>query len=108
MISNCGVPAEPLCSDAHDGSDDRVRLAGRLAAAGVTGVVDVRRFPGSRRNPDVARDALAGWLSEAGIGYRWEDRLGGRRTHALPGPGGRREHALRRAAAVVRTERGLS
>jgi uncharacterized protein (DUF488 family) len=61
------------------GPDDRVRLAGRLAAAGITGVVDVRRFPGSRRNPDVARDALARWLPEAGIGYRWEERLGGRR-----------------------------
>ena len=27
----------------------------------------------------MARDALAGWLPGRGIGYRWEERLGGRR-----------------------------
>jgi uncharacterized protein (DUF488 family) len=68
----------PLLTVGH-GPDDRARLAARLSAAGVAEVVDVRRFPGSRRNPDVARDALAGWLPEEGIGYRWEERLGGRR-----------------------------
>jgi len=61
------------------GTDDRVALGARLAGAGVELVVDVRRFPGSRSNPDVARDALAAWLPEAGFGYRWEERLGGRR-----------------------------
>ena len=61
------------------GTDDRDRLHGRLVGAGVQLVVDVRRFPGSRVNPDVARDALAGWLPDVGIGYRWEERLGGRR-----------------------------
>jgi uncharacterized protein (DUF488 family) len=68
----------PLLTVGH-GADDRARLATRLATAGVRSVVDVRRFPGSRRNPDVAHDALAGWLPEAGVGYRWEERLGGRR-----------------------------
>jgi uncharacterized protein (DUF488 family) len=68
----------PLLTVGH-GTDDRARLAARLASAGVGRVVDVRRFPGSRRNPDVARDALARWLPEAGTGYRWEERLGGRR-----------------------------
>lgn len=42
-------------------------------------VVDVRRFPGSRRHPHVATDELAVWLPAAGIAYRWEARLGGRR-----------------------------
>ena len=42
-------------------------------------VVDVRRFPGSRRNPDVGTDALASWLPDADIRYLWEPRLGGRR-----------------------------
>jgi uncharacterized protein (DUF488 family) len=68
----------PLLTVGH-GPDDRARLAARLTGAGVGCVVDVRRFPGSRRNPDVGRDALAGWLPAAGIGYRWEERLGGRR-----------------------------
>ena len=58
---------------------DRHRLGDLLTGAGVQLVVDVRRFPGSRTNPDVARDALARWLPERGIGYRWEERLGGRR-----------------------------
>lgn len=42
-------------------------------------LVDVRRFPGSRTHPDVAREALAGWLPERGISYRWVEALGGRR-----------------------------
>jgi uncharacterized protein (DUF488 family) len=61
------------------GPDDRVALGGRLTAAGVDLVVDVRRYPGSARNPDVRREALAGWLPAAGIAYRWDERLGGRR-----------------------------
>jgi uncharacterized protein (DUF488 family) len=68
----------PLLTVGH-GPDDRARLSARLASASVQLVVDVRRFPGSRSNPDVARDALAAWLPAAGIGYRWEERLGGRR-----------------------------
>jgi uncharacterized protein (DUF488 family) len=61
------------------GPDGRDQLGARLADAGVRVVVDVRRFPGSRSNPDVARDALEIWLPEIGIGYRWDERLGGRR-----------------------------
>jgi uncharacterized protein (DUF488 family) len=68
----------PLLTVGH-GPDDRARLGARLTAAGLADLVDVRRFPGSRSNPDVARDALAGWLPALGIGYRWEERLGGRR-----------------------------
>jgi uncharacterized protein (DUF488 family) len=45
----------------------------------VTSLVDIRRFPGSRNNPDVGRPALEEWLPAAGIAYRWEERLGGRR-----------------------------
>lgn len=54
-------------------------LAALLTGAGITSVVDIRRFPGSRRHPDLARDALALSLPAAGIDYRWEPRLGGRR-----------------------------
>ena len=61
------------------GPQARDALGARLAAAGVDLIVDVRRFPGSRNNPDVAREALAEWLPRAGIAYRWDDRLGGRR-----------------------------
>ena len=68
----------PLLTVGH-GPEARDRLGARLADAGVGVVVDVRRFPGSRSNPDVGRDALAEWLPARGIGYRWEPRLGGRR-----------------------------
>jgi uncharacterized protein (DUF488 family) len=62
------------------GTADRAELLARLAAGGVEAVVDVRRFPGSRLHPDVRREALEQWLPAAGVGYRWEPRLGGRRT----------------------------
>ena len=68
----------PLLTVGH-GPDDRDRLGARLAGAGVASLVDIRRFPGSRNNPDVGRDALAAWLPEARIAYRWDERLGGRR-----------------------------
>ena len=61
------------------GPEDRRQLGARLTGAGVGLLVDVRRFPGSRNNPDVGREALEEWLPTAGIGYRWEERLGGRR-----------------------------
>ncbi|UQX12483.1 DUF488 domain-containing protein [Candidatus Mycobacterium methanotrophicum] len=42
-------------------------------------LVDVRSAPGSRRNPDVEKEVMPDWLSAAGIGYRHERDLGGRR-----------------------------
>lgn len=55
-------------------------LGDLLTAAGVTGVVDVRRFPASRRQPHLARDVLGPALAEHGLSYRWDERLGGRRS----------------------------
>lgn len=62
-----------------------------LRGADVRRVVDVRRFPASARHPHVARDELARWLPDAGVAYRWEPRLGGRRRlprapEGLPAP----------------------
>jgi uncharacterized protein (DUF488 family) len=42
-------------------------------------LVDVRRFPVSRRHPQFSRDALAAALDAAGIAYRHEPDLGGHR-----------------------------
>jgi uncharacterized protein (DUF488 family) len=61
------------------GPQRREALGDRLTGAGIEVLVDVRRFPGSRNNSDVARDSLAEWLPALGIGYRWDERLGGRR-----------------------------
>ena len=53
---------------------------GLLAAHRVTQVVDVRRYPASRRHPQFARDALATALEQTGIHYHHEADLGGRRA----------------------------
>jgi uncharacterized protein (DUF488 family) len=66
-----------------------------LGAAGVTTLVDVRRYPGSRRNPQFNQAALAAELEAADIAYRHEIELGGR----LEGePGEERFSCLRVAA----------
>jgi uncharacterized protein (DUF488 family) len=51
-----------------------------LRVHGITGVADVRRFPGSRRHPHFAREALARSLPMSGIEYRHLGGLGGRRS----------------------------
>jgi len=56
-----------------------------LGAAGVALLVDVRRHPGSRRNPQHRRDALEATLPPAGIEYLWlGEGLGGRQPEILP------------------------
>jgi uncharacterized protein (DUF488 family) len=55
-------------------------LARVLGEAGVELVVDVRSFPASRRHPHFRREAMERWLPDSGVAYRWEPRLGGRRT----------------------------
>lgn len=50
-----------------------------LGQCNIAGTVDVRRFPGSRRHPQFGAEELRRWLPRAGIWYRWEERLGGRR-----------------------------
>jgi uncharacterized protein (DUF488 family) len=57
-----------------------------LHGAGVNRLVDVRRYPGSRAYPHVRRDALTRWLPAAGVDYRWEERLGGRRRLPAESP----------------------
>ncbi|HEX5469745.1 MAG TPA: DUF488 domain-containing protein [Gaiellaceae bacterium] len=53
-------------------------LVEMLSAAEARTLVDVRRYPGSRRNPQFGREALARALSENGIEYRHAVELGGR------------------------------
>jgi uncharacterized protein (DUF488 family) len=55
-------------------------LVACLEAAGVATLVDVRRFPVSRRHPQFNGEALAATLAAAGIGYRHAVDLGGRRS----------------------------
>jgi uncharacterized protein (DUF488 family) len=77
--------AAPTLLTFGHGTADAALITDLLHGAGVRALVDVRRFPGSRRHPHVARDELARWLPAAGVDYRWEPRLGGRRR--APGHG---------------------
>lgn len=88
------------------GTSDRPELTRRLHEAGIEVLVDIRRFPGSRRNPDVSRDALEKWLPDEKVEYVWEERLGGRRR--VPEDAGDtdawwRVEAFRAYAAYTRT-----
>ena len=66
------------------GAEPAGRTIALLQAAAIGLVVDIRIAPGSRRNPQFAKAELERWLPEAGIGYRWDKRLGGYRK---PSPG---------------------
>ncbi|HVL99675.1 MAG TPA: DUF488 domain-containing protein [Egibacteraceae bacterium] len=78
-------PVPALLTVGH-GTLDEDALAALLTAAGVAAVVDVRRFPGSRRHPQFRREALADWLPRHGVAYRWEETLGGRRRGDATSP----------------------
>lgn len=70
-------------------------LVETLRGAGIRTLVDVRRFPGSRRNPQFNQGTLRQALEEAAITYRHAVELGGRRS----GEPGEDEFACIRPAA---------
>jgi uncharacterized protein (DUF488 family) len=51
-----------------------------LARHKVEALVDIRRFPGSRKHPHFNRDDLAAALQKSGVEYHWLEALGGRRN----------------------------
>jgi uncharacterized protein (DUF488 family) len=59
-----------------------------LRGAGVEALVDVRRYPGSRRMPWFSDAALRDTLAAAGIEYVHVPELGGRRSPAPGSPNG--------------------
>jgi uncharacterized protein (DUF488 family) len=61
------------------------RFCALLEAHGVEALADVRRYPGSRRNPQFGAQALAVSLEEVGIAYEsFGEELGGRRRSRRP------------------------
>jgi uncharacterized protein (DUF488 family) len=77
-----------------------------LERAGVQTLVDVRRYPGSRRNPQYNRGALERLLADSGIAYRHAVALGGRLS-GEPGEdrfGCIRQPAFRSYAARMSTD----
>lgn len=70
---------EPLITFGHgrlEGDD----IGSLVTSAGVEVVIDVRRFPGSKTNPGAARGRIPDTLGALGVDYRWDERLGGRRS----------------------------
>ncbi|BCW81152.1 MULTISPECIES: DUF488 domain-containing protein [unclassified Arthrobacter] len=87
------------------GTASQEDFAGLLRSAGVTSLVDVRIGPGSRKYPHFGKDRLALWLPEAGIGYRWEKRLGGFRKLLPDSPDtALRNESFRAYAGYMRSE----
>jgi len=70
--------AQPLYTIGHStrSIDELIVL---LRENGVALLIDVRQFPSSRRHPQFNQTPLAQSLEEAGIAYRHEVALGGRR-----------------------------
>jgi uncharacterized protein (DUF488 family) len=68
-----------VCTIGH-GTRPIEELIECLEQGGVRTLVDVRRFPGSRRNPQFNRAALEASLENSGITYRHAVDLGGRRS----------------------------
>ena len=62
------------------------QFAELLLENGVEYLVDVRRFPGSRRHPQFGEEALERRLGESGIGYLHLTGLGGRRAPRSDSP----------------------
>jgi uncharacterized protein (DUF488 family) len=55
------------------------RFLALLARYEVEALVDIRRFPGSRKHPHFHRDNLAIAMPKSGVKYHWLEALGGRR-----------------------------
>jgi uncharacterized protein (DUF488 family) len=85
----------PTVRTVGHGTRTAAELVAVLRSAGVATVVDVRRYPHSRRHPQFEGAALARTLEEAGIGYRHAVDLGGRLADE---PGEERFACLRVAA----------
>jgi uncharacterized protein (DUF488 family) len=65
--------------------EEFVRL---LRGSGAEHLLDVRRFPGSRRHPQFGKETLPARLREEGIGYSHLPGLGGRRQPLPDSPNG--------------------
>ena len=75
------APAAATVYTVGHGTRTIADLVAVLRGADIVRLVDVRRFPASRRHPHLAREPLAEALAEAGVAYEWQgEALGGRRS----------------------------
>ena len=77
------------------GTRSAEELVACLQEASAETLIDVRRFPGSRRNPRFNQAPLRDTLGATGIAYRHVEELGGRRSNE---PGEERFSCIRVAA----------
>jgi uncharacterized protein (DUF488 family) len=76
-------------------------LVALLRGQGIDTLVDIRRFPRSRTNPQFDADRLAPALASEGITYFAAPALGGRRGRKDASPAGDVGHATAAAAAAA-------
>lgn len=103
VMCNVGaVPAEgpaPRIWTIGHGARSLEEFIDMLRAAGVQEVVDVRKMPRSRHNPQFNGDTLPTALAPLGIGYRHAEALGGLRRGRVDSPNGAWRNASFRAYA---------
>jgi len=100
--SACAVPTDealPRIWTIGHGARSLEELTDMLRAAGVQEVVDVRKMPRSRHNPQFNGDTLPVPLAAVGITYRHEEALGGLRRGRPDSPNGAWRNAGFRAYA---------
>ena len=69
------------------GTKTTEELLGVLRSTDIETLIDVRRFPGSRRHPHLGREGLERALPAAGLAYEWwGEELGGRRSGRRDAP----------------------
>jgi uncharacterized protein (DUF488 family) len=98
MARDSILPVRSLRYTIGHGRRSTEELVTCLSEVGVRTLVDVRRYPSSRRNPQFNQGGLAGALAAAGIGYRHAIELGGLRGHE---PGEERFACLSQFASYV-------
>lgn len=81
------------------------QLVALLAAQQVTQLVDIRRIPRSRHNPQYEEHALAALLEQSGIAYAYSAALGGLRSSSKSSPNtGWRNQSFRNYADHMQSE----
>ena len=92
-------PVTELCTVGH-GTLTQGAFVDLLLAAGLYDLVDIRSFPGSRRNPQFARESMERWVPDVGVAYTWMRDLGGRRKPVPGSPHVALRHPSRRSRSA--------
>lgn len=87
MNAQPAIPHPTLWTIGHSTHSCEEFLA-LLSAHRIALLIDVRRYPGSRRYPHFQSDALERSLADTGAGYRHLPELGGRRAARSHSPNG--------------------